>query len=356
MLEDAFKILQQQSTSIALLDGDLAVVYLNESAESLLNTSFRRAGGQPLSGLVRGGGPLSDACTRVLREGGQIRLRNHELLLFSTDTEKHMDCVINRIDDGNGNGGRLILEMTEIEPSGKLVRDAEFLQRQQSNQAVIRGVAHEIRNPLGGIRGAAQLLAEAAGSEAFSEYTGIIIQEADRLTELVNRMQASARANLDEQVNIHRVVEHVRQLLHAEVEGNYRLLQDYDPSLPRVRGNRDLLIQALLNVMRNAVEALGGQPGEKRIVVRTRIDHMVLEGCRRQVVRVEVVDNGPGVDPVIESRIFDPMVTGKTDGTGLGLPITAEIITQHGGALDFASKPGETAFRLFLPIDGALQH
>ena len=354
MLEDASKILQQQSTSIALLDGDLTVVYLNESAESLLNTSLRRAGGQPLTGLVRGGKQLSDACRRVLREGGQIRLRNHELLLFSTTMEKHMDCVINRMDDGHG--GRLILEMTEIEPSGKLVRDAEFLQRQQSNQAVIRGVAHEIRNPLGGIRGAAQLLAEEAGSEAFSEYTGIIIQEADRLTGLVNRMQASTRADLDEQVNIHRVVEHVRQLLNAEVEGNYRLLQDYDPSLPRVRGNRDLLIQALLNVMRNAVEALEGQPGERRIVVRTRIDHMALAGCRRQVVRVEVVDNGPGVDPDIESRIFDPMVTGKADGTGLGLPIAAEIITQHGGALDFASKPGETAFRLFLPVDGALQH
>ncbi|MDE0279863.1 MAG: nitrogen regulation protein NR(II) [Gammaproteobacteria bacterium] len=354
MLEDAFKILQQQSTSIALLDGDLTVVYLNESAESLLNTSLRRAGGQPLTRLVRGGKQLSDACRRILREGGQIRLRNHELLLFSTTMEKHMDCVINRMDDGHG--GRLILEMTEIEPSGKLVRDAEFLRRQQSNQAVIRGVAHEIRNPLGGIRGAAQLLAEEAGSEAFSEYTGIIIQEADRLTDLVNRMQASTRADLDEQVNIHRVVEHVRQLLNAEVEGSYRLLQDYDPSLPRVRGNRDLLIQALLNVMRNAVEALEGQPGERRIVVRTRIDYMALAGCRRQVVRVEVVDNGPGVDPDIESRIFDPMVTGKADGTGLGLPIAAEIITQHGGALDFASKPGETAFRLFLPVDGALQH
>ncbi len=354
MLEDAFKILQQQSTSIVLLDGDLSVVYLNESAESLLNTSLRRAGGKPLSGLIRGGQQLSDACRRVLREGGQIRLRNHELALFSTTSDRRMDCVINRLDDESG--GWLILEMTAIEPGGTLVRDAEFLQRQQSNQAVIRGMAHEIRNPLGGIRGAAQLLAGEAGSEVFSEYTGIIIQEADRLTELVNRMQASTRANLDEQVNIHRVVEHVRQLLHAEIEGNYRLLQDYDPSLPRVRGNRDLLIQALLNIMRNAVEALEGQPGERRIVVRTRIDYMVLEGCRRQVVRVEVSDNGPGVDPDIDSRIFDPMVTGKADGTGLGLPIAAEIITQHGGALDFASEPEETTFSLFLPIDGALQH
>lgn len=354
MLDDAFRILQQQSTSVVLLDGDLVVDYLNESAETLFNASLRRARGQSLTGLVRGGEQLFGACRRVSREGGQIRLRNHELRLFSTLAEKRMDCVINRIDDGAGD--RLMLEMTEIEPIGKHVRDADFLQRQQSNQAVIRGMAHEIRNPLGGIRGAAQLLAEETGSGAFAEYTGIIIQEADRLTELLNRMQARTSANLDEQVNIHRVIEHVRQLLQAEVEEDCRLLQDYDPSLPRVRGSRDLLIQALLNVMRNAVEALGEHPGEKRILVRTRIDHLVLEGCRRQVVRVEVVDNGPGIDPAIESRIFDPMVTGKADGTGLGLPIAAEIIMQHGGALDFASKPGETVFRLFLPIDEAFHH
>ena len=261
-----------------------------------------------------------------------------------------MDCVINRMDDGHG--GRLILEMTEIEPSGKLVRDAEFLQRQQSNQAVIRGVAHEIRNPLGGIRGAAQLLAEEAGSEAFSEYTGIIIQEADRLTELVNRMQASTRADLDEQVNIHRVVEHVRQLLNAEVEGSYRLLQDYDPSLPRVRGNRDLLIQALLNVMRNAVEALEGQPGERRIVVRTRIDYMALAGCRRQVVRVEVVDNGPGSTPTSNPEFSTPWSPARPMERGSACPLPQKSSRSTAARWTLPANRGKRHSGCFFPSTG----
>ncbi len=348
MFQDALKVLQQQSTSIAILDSELDVAYLNESAESLLNTSLRRALGLPLTALVRDDEQLSFACRRVLKGGGQLTLRNHELLLPATLTEKRIHCVVNLLDEDSG--GRLLLEMTESEASGKIARDEEFLQRQQSNQAVIRGMAHEIRNPLGGIRGAAQLLAEEAGSEEFAEYTRIIIQEADRLTELVNRMQASARANLDEQVNIHRVLEHVRQLLEAEADEDILIVQDYDPSLPQVRGNRDLLIQALLNVMRNAMDAVSVNEDTRRISLRTRIDHLALEGSRRQVVRVEVADNGPGIDRELESRIFDPMVTGKPGGTGLGLPITAEIITQHGGALDFISKPGKTVFRLYLPI------
>ena len=185
----------------------------------------------------------------------------------------------------------MLLEMIEIEPNGKITADTEFIQRQQSNQAVIRGMAHEIRNPLGGIRGAAQLLSEESGSEAFAEYTRIIIQEADRLTELVNRMQASTRANLDERVNIHRVLEHIRQLLEAETNGACRFVQDYDPSLPRVHGNRDLLIQALLTVMRNAAEAVSEIAGDKVVKIRTRIDHLLLDGTRRQVVKVEVIDN-----------------------------------------------------------------
>jgi two-component system nitrogen regulation sensor histidine kinase GlnL len=324
-------------------------MYMNESAEALLNTSMRRARGQGLATLVRDDGPLFTACRRALREAGQLILRNHEILLPAMFVDRQVDIVINRLDDATGY--RLLLEITAIEAAGRIIRDEEFVQRQQSNQAMIRGMAHEIRNPLGGIRGAAQLLAEEAGSEAFSEYTNIIIREADRLTSLVNRMQANGRSDLDQEVNIHRVIEHVRHLLQVEADGEFLVRQDYDPSLPRVRGNRDLLIQAVLNVMRNAVEAVVLNEGPGHICLATRIDHLVLDGCRRQVVRVDVADNGPGIDPALEGRILDPMVTGKAGGTGLGLPITAEIIAQHGGALDYSSKPGETVFRLYLPID-----
>lgn len=348
---DATRVLQQQFTGIAVLDRDLNVIYLNESAESLLNTSIRRASGKPLSQLIRDGEQLARACHRVMQQGGQVKLRNHEMVLPASVVEKHLDCIVSDLDESVP--GNVLLELIEAEPNAMIVSDSEFYQRQQSNQAVIRGMAHEIRNPLGGIRGAAQLLSEEAGSEAFAEYTRIIIQEADRLTELVNRMQASTRANLDEAVNIHRVIEHVRQLLQAETDKDCRFLTDYDPSLPRVQGNRDLLIQALLNVMRNAAEATCDQDGDRWVKVRTRIDNLLMDGHRRQVVRVEVIDNGPGIDEGIGSQIFDPMVTGKPGGTGLGLPITAEIVAQHGGGMDYSSGQGETVFRLFLPtIDG----
>ncbi len=330
-----------------MLDEKLVVVFLNESAESLLNTSLRRADGKLLAGLIRDGETLLGACQRVILGGGQVRLRNHEVVLFPSLSKKRMDCTINWIHCQSG--GRLLLEMQQIQPIGPHVLDEELLHRQQSNQAVIRGMAHEIRNPLGGIRGAAQLLADEAGSEAFADYTAIILQETDRLAKLVDRMQARTRANLDEPVNIHRVVEHVRKLLEAEEGGSVQFLQNYDPSLPRVRGNRDLLVQALLNVMRNAVEALTEQTGEKCIVVHTRIDHLAFLDGSRQVVRVDVEDNGPGIASGMETRIFDPMVTDKTNGTGMGLAITAEIITQHGGGIDCVSKPGKTVFRVYLP-------
>ena len=139
-------------------------------------------------------------------------------------------------------------------------------------------------------------------------------------------------------------------LLEVESGGQLEIYQDYDPSLPRVRGNRDLLIQALLNVMRNAMEAVAATGSPGRIKLRTRFDHIAPDGCRRQVVRVDIEDNGPGIEPGIEGRIFDPMVTGKPGGTGLGLPITAEIVTQHGGALNYSSRPGQTVFHLYLPV------
>lgn len=348
MTHETFQVIGQLSTGIALLNHDLAIEYLNESAESLLNASFRRARHQALGHLVQDDGQLIEACRRVLEDGGQLVLRDHEVRLPAMGNVTTVNFTVGHLDLEAGD--RLLLELNASDLNTRILRDEEFTQRQQSNQAVIRGMAHEIRNPLGGIRGAAQLLAEEAGGQGFAEYTRIIIQEADRLSSLVNRMQASAQADLDQVVNIHRAIEHVRNLLEVESDGRLEICQDYDPSLPRVRGNRDLLIQALLNVMRNAMESVATIQGQARINLRTRIDHIAPDGHRKQVVRVDIEDNGPGIEPAIEGRIFDPMVTGKPGGTGLGLPITAEIITQHGGALNYSSRPGETIFHLYLPV------
>ncbi len=331
-----------------MLDQDFCVRYLNESAESLMNTSLKRAQGMQMSNLVSGDGQLVSACEKVLGGKGEIRLRNHELVMPIHASEKQVDCIVNRIEMEDG--AMLLIEMSEIEGMTKIAKDEEFVQRQQSNQAVIRGLAHEIRNPLGGIRGAAQLLADEAGSDAFADYTRIIIREADRLTDLVNRMQAETKVDLDQRVNIHQILEHVRQLVLADGSPLCSIDSDYDPSLPAVRGNQDLLIQAMINVLRNATEAVAEKGQDGRILLRTRIDHLAVEGKKSQVVRVEIVDNGEGIAEELQSRIFDPMVTSKSNGTGLGLPITAEIVTQHSGVLDFHSKPGKTEFRLFIPV------
>ncbi|MGI9318081.1 MAG: nitrogen regulation protein NR(II) [bacterium] len=345
---DYSRILQNQATSVVMLDQDFCVQYLNESAETLMHTSLNRALGLQISKLVYDDNQLIAACEKVMDRHGEIRLRNHEMMLPSRVTEKQIDCIINRIElDDNA---MLLLEISEVEGMSKIARDEEFVQRQQSNQAVIRGLAHEIRNPLGGIRGAAQLLADEAGGEAFADYTRIIIREADRLTDLVNRMQAQANVDLEQRVNIHQIIEHVRQLVMADGRPMFSIKLDYDPSLPSVRGNQDLLTQAVLNVLRNAVEAVEYKGQDGWIQLRTRIDHLSIEGIKKQVIRVEVIDNGEGVVEELESRIFDPMITSKPNGTGLGLPITAEIVTQHSGVLDFRSKPGHTIFRMFLPL------
>ncbi len=345
---DFAHILQSQTTGIILLDTALCIQYMNESAEVMINASVNRVIGLPMSNLLPDNDQLLGTCNKVLANPGEIRLRNHQLSLSSSSNNLQVDCTINRVDlDSNE---MLLLELNTTEAMSKFARDNEFVKRQQSNQAVIRGLAHEIRNPLGGIRGAAQLLADEIESEELHDYTRVIIQEADRLTNLVNRMQAQTMVDLDQSVNIHSVIEHVRQLMLADSDPAYTVIQDYDPSLPAVRGNAELLVQALINVIGNAVEAIASTGIAGKILLRTRIDHHSLDGHKMQVVRVDIIDNGEGVDGQLASRIFDPMVTSKSGGTGLGLPITAEIIAQHGGAIDFHCNPGETTFRLFLPV------
>lgn len=329
-----------------MLDNQFCVQYLNEAAESLLQTSVKRSIGVALSTLVKDDDQLLTACQRALEHHCEIRLRNHLMLLPAIVQEKTINCIVTPFEQDRE--PHVLLECQENEALVKITRDEEFMERQHSNRELIRGMAHEIRNPLGGIRGAAQLMAEETGSEQFLEYTRIIIQETDRLTELVNRMQADARVDLDQSINIHSVIEDVRHLVEAENNGRLSIQQDYDPSLPNVKGNRDLLVQALLNVIRNAVEAVDSDSGE--IILRTRIDRLTSDMPRKQVVRVEVQDNGAGVPAELTNRIFDPMVTSKPTGSGLGLPITAEIITRLDGVMDFKTRPGKTVFRLYLPV------
>ena len=215
----------------------------------------------------------------------------------------------------------------------------------------MRGLAHEIRNPLGGLRGAAQLLERelaARGAGDLAEYTGIIISEADRLSLLADRLLMPDAPAEHGAVNLHRVTEHVCTLVEAEGAARAAIGRDYDPSIPPLLGSFDQLVQALLNVVRNAVQAKGD-----RIVIRTRVVHQAHIGRRQHPLagRVDVIDNGPGVRPDLAEAVFFPMVSGHAEGAGLGLPIAQSLVSRHGGIIEYGREGGETTFSILLPID-----
>jgi two-component system, NtrC family, nitrogen regulation sensor histidine kinase GlnL len=244
---------------------------------------------------------------------------------------------------------RLLIELRELEQQLKIAREAKILEQQEANRELIRNLAHEIKNPLGGIRGAAQLLERELADPEQREFTQVIVKEVDRLQSLMNRLLTPSRLPKMEAVNIHEVTERVRSLLLAEFPEGLEIRRDYDASLPDLFGDREQLIQAVLNVARNAAQATAGR-GE--ILLLTRIARQVtLARCRhRHAVAVTVEDNGPGVPPELAERIFYPLVSGREGGTGLGLSLAQTYVSQHQGLIEFESVPGRTRFTILLPV------
>jgi two-component system nitrogen regulation sensor histidine kinase GlnL len=223
---------------------------------------------------------------------------------------------------------------------------------QETTKAVIRSLAHEIKNPLAGVRGAAQLLARELPDEGLTEYTEVIIREADRLRDLVDRLLGSQQQLSLHDLNIHEVLEHLRMLLQAETENRITIIRDYDPSLPSLPIDRAQLIQAVLNIMRNALQA-AAHIEDCVLTLRTRSQRQFTIGTKRHrlVCRIDISDNGPGVPEELKHAIFIPMVTGRAEGTGLGLAISQSIINRHGGLLECDSSPGNTRFTIYLPME-----
>lgn len=237
----------------------------------------------------------------------------------------------------------------------RITKEEAQLSKQETTKMLVRGLAHEIKNPLGGIRGAAQLLARELPEEHLKDYTEVIIEEADRLRNLVDRMLGSNKLPSLSMTNIHEVLEHVASLIEAECQGSIILVRDYDPSIPEVLMDREQMIQAVLNIMRNAMQALAGQNelGLGRLTLRTRTLRQFTIGHirHRLVTRIEIIDNGPGIPAELQNTLFYPMVSGRPDGTGLGLAITQNIISQHQGLIECESHPGHTVFSIFLPLE-----
>jgi two-component system, NtrC family, nitrogen regulation sensor histidine kinase GlnL len=336
-------ILDHLNTAVLLVSDTLAVRAINPAGEALFETGARQAIGQALTHLLPHNQALIEAMHTALASGHPFT--EHGLKLgVPTDRRITVDCTVTPV------GNELLLEINPVDRLLRLARDESRHDQHVASRAVIRGLAHEIKNPLGGLRGAAQLLERELPSESLKEYTRIIMHEADRLRNLVDRLVGPKTLPRKEPVNIHEALDHVRKLLLAEVPATLEVARDFDPSLPPVHADRDMLVQAVLNIARNAVQALGNTG---RVGIRTRIERQFTIGQKRHrlVLRTEIEDNGPGIPEALRERIFLPMVTGKPEGTGLGLSIAQDIIDQHGGAIEFTSQPGRTVFRIYLPLE-----
>ena len=251
--------------------------------------------------------------------------------------------------------GEAIVELLPLEQQARQDREERLMEQAQANKELIRNLAHEIKNPLGGIRGAAQLLEMEIESKELIEYTQVIIHEVDRLQSLVDRLLAPhRRPHLVGDVSIHEVCERVRSLILVEFPKGLLFTRDYDTSIPEFRGDREQLIQAVLNIAQNAAQALAERiaMGDAEICFKTRIARQVTFGKKRYRLALEllVTDNGPGVPDSIKDRIFYPLISGREGGSGLGLTLAQTFVQQHHGSIECDSVPGRTNFKLLIPL------
>jgi two-component system nitrogen regulation sensor histidine kinase GlnL len=346
------ELLDALVTSVFLLDQDLHVVYLNTAAQTLLGLGRNQALGRRFSELTRGAESLLTLFERA-RTGGEGVVQRELAWPAPGGVDRILDCAVTQITFGH-DGPRLLLEIEDITQHRRLTRENALLAQLGGSRLMVRQLAHEIKNPLGGLRGAAQLLERELLDPALREYTRVIISEADRLTNLLDSMLGPGRPPAKKLINVHELLERVYHLLRSEAPPGVTVDRDYDPSLPALAVDPNHIIQAMLNLGRNAIQALSGAGVQApRLVLRTRAATNVSIGARRHrlVASIQFEDNGPGVLTEIRDTIFYPLVSGRSDGTGLGLGIAQDLVSRHGGLIEFDSAPGRTIFVIFLPMD-----
>ncbi len=351
------ELLDALVTSVFLLDHDLQVSYLNAAAQGLLGLGSNQALGRRIIELTRGAETLLPLFERA-RQGGEGVVQRELTWPAPGGIDRILDCAVTVVSIGQ-ESGRLLLEIEDITQHRRLTRENALLAQLGGSRLMVRQLAHEIKNPLGGVRGAAQLLERELLDPALREYTRIIISEADRLTHLLDSMLGPGRPPAKQLVNVHELLERVYHLLRGEAPDGVSVERDYDPSLPPLTVDPNHIIQAMLNLGRNAIQALagsavhprGGQP--PRLILRTRAATNVSIGARRHrlVATIQFEDNGPGVPAEIRDTIFYPLVSGRSDGTGLGLGLAQDLVSRHGGLIEFDSAPGRTIFVISLPMD-----
>jgi two-component system nitrogen regulation sensor histidine kinase GlnL len=337
----SFSGLELLATAVVALDERFVVRYANPAAESLLATGAKSLIGQPFLQLFSERRQLLESLREARATHWDYAAQN---VTYSRAGREPLplSCTVTRID---GSGLALLAELRPIEQQLRYAREERIVAEQQANRELIRNLAHEIKNPLGGLRGSAQLLEHELEKPELREYTQVIIKEADRLQALMDRMLTPHRAPRIEPLSVHEVLERVRSLVKAEF--GVVIERDYDPSLPDLIGDREQLIQAVLNIARNAAQA-----GSKSILFRTRAVRQttILRQRYKLALELQVIDDGPGVPEEIQERIFNPLVSGREGGTGLGLSLAQTFVQYHQGVIEFESRPGRTTFRILLPL------
>lgn len=320
---------------------------MNPAAENILGVSVRRACGQSLLRLLDDDPELCDILARVSRTGDHYA---NELRLAATEAhadERIVDC---RVSPLWSTTAALLVEITDVTRRARISRENALLIQHGAGRQMIRQLAHEIKNPLGGIRGAAQLLARQLGDDDLREYTSVVISETDRLAGLVDTLLGPGGPPRKEPVNVHELLEYVVRIIEAEDRRSLAFRRDYDPGLPLIDLDRDQIVQAFLNVVRNAATALEGQ-GTITLRSRAEMNFTIGNVRHRVIASIEIEDDGPGIPPALQDSVFYPLVTSRPDGTGLGLPAAQELLSRHGGLIEFDSRPGRTVFYLRIPLN-----
>lgn len=346
------KILDALNSTILCLDANQRVSYINSTGEILFDASASFLRGKSFSEL------LSTVETSTISNNLDSIYQQHQTI---TEHEAKLTLANGRsisVDysiyplEGDNQESFTLLEIRPLDRQVEIARDQQSHLQKQASQLFARGVAHEIKNPLGGIRGAAQLLEQEIPQSNLKEYTDVIISEVDRLQVLIDNMLGPVSTPVKDRVNILEILEHIRKLLQTAEPDGFEFRRDYDPSIPEIMADRDLLIRAFLNIALNAVQALEHNGS---ITFRTRIGRQITIGKLKHplVIQIDIVDNGKGISSEFAETIFLPMVTDRAEGTGLGLPIAQEIISQHGGIIKCQSTPSDTTFSIILPLEPA---
>ena len=339
--------LELLSTAVLVLDAGHAIMYVNPAAENLFEVSRGKLVGQTTREVFGESPGLEAGIARAETSGAAYTEQELELAVPGKG-RLHLTCTVSPVDHADA---ALIVELRHIDQQLKIAREERLNEQQQTNRELIRNLAHEIKNPLGGIRGAAQLLERELDAPQLREYTQVIIGESDRLQSLVNRLLTPHRLPQFRATNVHEVLVRVKGVVQAEFPA-IPVMCDFDISLPELDADPEQLTQALLNIVRNAAQALNGTTAGPQITLVTRIARYVTLARKRHplAIAIGVDDNGPGIAPALRERIFYPLVSGREGGSGLGLTIAQTFIAQHGGTIECDSAPGRTRFTILVPL------